>query len=718
MGVRCELVHRSKGLRTAGKLARSAVSVAVLCLGTLLVASPISAAQDATLVTPRPKPPVPPPSALVSESDFYLIEDAFDAIDRKRWAKLRKIIPQIDSNIASDVLKWHYLTRRDTGANFDEIVGFAEQHNDWPNFDRLLKRAEEAIPDDMPPQQVVAWFAGQEPITGEGKVRLGEALLSLGQEEFGKVWIERAWIDNNFTLKQERKILKQHKSNLSVTAHKKRLDRLLWHRQHAAARRVVPLVDRDHQTLAKARMRLASNASTPKSVLNIVPKRLHNDPGLLYERIRATRRRGQDEATHSLIFAAPKDASNLVRPEQWWIERHLQIRKTHKTKDFDIAYKLAINHGLKRGAAFAEAEWLLGWISLEYLGDAKTAHDHFAKLEDGVSYPISKARAHYWKGRATAKSGQVKTAREELRKAAQHPYTYYGQLALSHPLISESMLVLPEQHPPRAHLKWAFEERSLIKAIRLLDEFGRSRTERAFFYNLGDRLDSAEEFALLGDLALELNYTNYSVRVAKKAMQHNIALVDHSYPILEVPEYTGRGIAPDPALVFGLSRQESEFNPRAVSSADARGLMQLLPSTANITARKHKLAYEKAWLLDEPTYNTLLGMAHLSVLLERIDGSYIMTIAAYNAGARRVDQWVRDYGDPRDPKIDPIDWVESIPFKETRNYVQRVLENTQVYRNRLAGQSTPLQIQADLRRNSKSRLAKKINEGQQASLAP
>lgn len=666
---------------------------------------------------PRKRPEPPPPSQVVSEADYYRMEDIFKAIDKKKWKKARAAIPNIESDLGRDLLNWHILTRKEAKSSFEDIVGFAEKNSDWPYFNRLLRRAEEAIPKDMPPQQIVSWFAGQEPLTGEGTIRLGEALLAVGQEDYGKFWIERAWINNDFSYSRERAILKAHKVNLSRDAHEKRLNRLLWHRRHTAARRMVPLVGKDHQTLAKARMRLASGASSPSGILSRVPVKLQSDPGLLYDRIYASRRRGQDKATHPLLLKAPQDINLMVRPDRWWVERHLQVRKLHKDRDYRMAYQIARGHGLESGAPFAEAEFLAGWLALRYNNNPERAFEHFDTLEKGVSFPISKSRAFYWKGRAAESAGKIADARTAFSAAATFPYTFYGQLALANPLIGARQLVLPQQAPPRDHLKWAFDDRPLTKAVRLLDEHDRSRTVRAFFYHMSGTTKTPEEFALLGDLAIEMNYTNYSIRVAKKAMQKHIALVEHSYPLLDVPEYTGKGEAPDPALVFGLSRQESEFNAKAVSSAGARGLMQLMPSTAKITARKHGMPYQRSWLTDDPFYNTQLGMAHLSDLLRRFDGSYIMTIASYNAGARRIDQWVKDYGDPRDPKVDPIDWVESIPYRETRNYVQRVLENTQVYRNRLAGQATDLQIRADLKRSS-SQLASKTGPQKQARLSP
>ncbi len=654
-----------------------------------------------------------PKSTYVSDQDYDLILEAYKHLDRRKWNTARGLIGRIEDQTARDLLTWHILTRSDTGATFDELLAFAERRDDWPKFDRLLVQAEKAIPGDMPPERIVAWFAGQEPLTSEGKVRLADSYFALGQEKFGRVWIERAWGDHDFSSKIEKQILRDHKKHISQDTHVRRMKRLLWHRQYSAARRLLPYVDKDTQALANARMNMLAGANTANRIRSSVPKKLRSDPGLLFDEIYAARRRGKDEETWPLLINGPTDVDLMVRPEKWWIERHLQARKAHKDGEYETAYQLAANNGMSRGADFAEAEFLAGWIALRYLNKPEKAYEHFVRLETGVSYPISKARSFYWQGRAAEAMGRTDKARIHFLSAGDFPYTYYGQLALVHPIIDAGTLILPRQLPIRDHLRWAFDIQENVKAIRLLAEFERKSDVRRFIYHYAENYHQSDEFALLAELALELDYPNYSVRVAKKANKRHIALIEYSYPVLEVPEYGGKGAPPDPALVFGLSRQESEFNPKAISSAGARGLMQLMPNTARITARKHGLIYNKAWLTEKPTYNTLLGMAHLSDLLERFDGSYIMTIAAYNAGALRSDQWNKAYGDPRKGEIDPIDWVESIPFKETRNYVQRVLENTQVYRNRLSGTDLPIGIVADLNRSNKSKTARAETDNQE-----
>lgn len=648
---------------------------------------------------PRQKPPTPPLSELVSDEDYKRIDKAYDALANRHWKTARKLTNKVEDEVARDLLKWTLLTRRDTKAGFAEIMSFAERRSDWPKFENVLKLAEKTIPEDMPADQVVAWFAGQEPLTGEGKLRLGEAYLALGEEDFGKVWIERAWVEHNFGRKREKELLKTHKPNISQNAHDRRIERLMWQRQHTMTRRVLSYASDETKKIASARMQIAASPKNAHKAIRKLPQNLRDNAGVLFDQVYLTRRIGKDDRVRPLLLSAPGDANSMVQPERWWVERHLHARKAHNAGDYEDAYKIASSHGLTSGAKFAEGEFLSGWLALTYLGKPVVALRHFEQLEAGVSFPISVARARYWQGRATEAMGDRELARKAYLDAGEYSYTFYGQLALSNPLVDAPALMLPVQNPIDDDAIWTLENSDFDKAIRILHTFDRGRDVRSFFYHYAGNLEHRSDFELLADLALELDYTHFSIRVAKKAMQQHIALVDFAYPLGELPDYLGKGTAPDPALVFGLSRQESEFNPRAVSGAGARGLMQLIPSTARMTARKHGLKYKTAWLLDDPNYNTQLGMAHLADELKRFDGSYILTIAGYNAGPHRVKKWLKDYGDPRKGEIDPIDWVESIPFKETRNYVQRVLENKQVYTNRISGQNQPIELLEDLARS-------------------
>ena len=377
-----------------------------------------------------------------------------------------------------------------------------------------------------------------------------------------------------------------------------------------------------------------------------------------------------------------------------WDERNIAVRAALKDGKNEIAYQLSAPHGLTSGADFAAAEWTAGWIALRLLNDPERAAHHFMSLRDGVSTPISLSRANYWYGRALESMGDPEYADQAYRAAAVHNYAYYGQLAAER--VEQKQLVLTSTPAPDEAARIAFYDRPIIGALRLLGEANEKGLFRQFSYHIDDQLQNATEQLLLSEIGDEYQYPDVGVRGGKAGLGRGIIAPEAAYPVVSYP--LQRQPQVENALVLALSRQESELNPRAISHANARGLMQMLPSTAREQARREGLPYRTSWLTDDPGYNMTLGAAHLDDLLSQFNGSYIMTAAAYNAGASRPKKWVNDYGDPRYGEIDPVDWVEFIPFSETRNYVQRVLENVQVYRHRLKGEATDIQITDDLMR--------------------
>ena len=362
--------------------------------------------------------------------------------------------------------------------------------------------------------------------------------------------------------------------------------------------------------------------------------------------------------------------------------------------DYQTAYALAAPHGLTEGSEFAEAEWLSGWIALRHTNAPERALRHFESLSRGVSTPISLARAYYWKGRALSELGEIENANAAFREAAQYNFTYYGQLAADR--IGGADISFQETPFPSQIERDAFRARPEIRSLMLLGEIGEDSLFRRLSYHLDDQLNSAGEFLLLSEIAEDFQQPHVGVRGAKAGMAKGIIAADAAYPLVDYSLRRQPNV--ERSYMLALSRQESEMNPRAISHAGARGLMQFMPATARLEARRTGLPYRQSWLTDDPGYNMTLGGAHLDHLLGRFNGSYIMTAAAYNAGASRPLRWVKEYGDPRAGEIDPVDWVEFIPFSETRNSVQRVLENVQVYRHRLSGQPAQVQLARDTRR--------------------
>lgn len=666
----------------------------------VLLGAPATLA-DPAVPTPRPAvdpaAPVALPGLSMSNADYSLFLASLGDANRGAWPEVAAKSAQLGDPVAVKILRWLALQDRNSGAGHAEISAFVAANPDWPRRARLERRAEEALLDEAPDHgQALAWFDLNPPVTGEGKIRLGTALIAAGDTERGETMIRRGWIEHDFESAREAEIVRQFANVLRREDHVERLDRLLWDRDATDARAMARIVGAEYAALAEARLRLVARSAGVDDAVAAVPQSLINDPGLLLERARWRRRNGLEDAAVPLILKAPPTGEEMVRPDEFWTERKLHARRLLREGNYRTAYDLVRHHGMSQGVDFAEGEWLAGWIALRFLDDPTSAYFHFRTLLNNVSTPISQARAAYWAGRAAHADGRLDEAAFYYERAGEHGTTYYGQLARESLVGGVRDLDVAPGTAPGGPATFATS--SAVAAMKMLNAVGEERLVTAFFYHLVNHFDAAGDLEALASWLMQAGRPNLSVRTAKIASQRGIELPDYAYPVSPLPEVASAGSPVERALVFGISRQESEFNPQAVSHAGARGLMQLMPATAERTARAYGLPYDRNRLLTDPAYNTLIGTTHLGDLLDEFSGSYVLTIAAYNAGGHRVNQWIATYGDPRTPGIDPIDWVEQIPFSETRNYVQRVLENTQIYRARLAGGPVPVELVRDLHR--------------------
>lgn len=338
-----------------------------------------------------------------------------------------------------------------------------------------------------------------------------------------------------------------------------------------------------------------------------------------------------------------------------------------------------------------EAEWLSGWIALQFLKDSEVALNHFNRIRQKVKYPISLARASYWIGRASSLKGDKAAAVAAYRDAARHGTTYYGQLAAAENGIPVTLANRTPAPNPSDTAKFNDDER--VRIVRMLKQVRAFGVIRHFTDKLIRETNDPVRQVLVARLAQDIDRRDHAVRVGRRAYRFNLPMPEIAYPILTMSKST-----PSLALSHAIIRQESNFDTSAISPAGARGLMQLMPRTAKDVARKLKVRYSLRRLTDSPSYNIRLGRAYLARLLSRFDGSYVLAIAAYNAGPGAAKRWVRENGDPREADVDVIDWIESIPYRETRNYVQRVMENIQVYRIRLGEAQLAEGIVRDLQR--------------------
>ncbi len=618
-----------------------------------------------------------------------LADQAIQAADNNHWPEAHSLAAQTGDRLVEKLVEWMDLVRPGTDAGFDRISAFIKANPDWPAMGSLRKRAEEAIPQSLEPAEIVAWFTANPPTTPDGTTLCADSLDRLGRFEDAAKLVRDFWVDGTFTAPQQSDYAARFRERLGKNEMDQRVDRLIWDGLYEDARRMLPLLDRDSQAVAHARIVLATGGGGEEAALAEVPGDDRHDQGLLYARIKAAREDMRDEAAIDMLDKAP---AALSHPALWWAERTILAHRALERHEYDVAYKLALEHHQTEPAQIADAEWLAGWIALRFLDDPGKAAQHFVFMYEHVLTPLSKARAAYWEAEALQARHQPDEAETWYGHAAKYPTTFYGQLATE---ALHKPLILPGEPRPTPAEEAAFNRSDLVRAAHLLHTAsGSNGRADAFITRLGEIGKTPVEQALTVRLARELNVVPLSVQIAKRALQNNIATLPSGYPLL-----TGIRITePEPALVHGIIRQESLFNPVAFSPAGAIGLMQLMPATANSEAKKLGVKNTNAQLSADPAHNVLLGSHYLDDMIANYRGSYVLAIASYNAGPGHVNGWLRDYGDPRGD-IDPIDWIEMIPVTETRNYVQRVLENTEVYRARLAGNMpVPVRLAEDLKR--------------------
>jgi len=628
---------------------------------------------------------------LLSAGDRQIYQQTFDLIDKESWSKARELAARAKDPLPEKFVQWLDLTRPGPGRSFDEITAFMRENPDWPGQSQLQAQGERAMTDGYGPDAVIAWFAKREPRTAEGAMRLGFALLRNGKTQAGIDVLRKGWVAFPMLRPVEDQYLASFGANLRPEDHVARLDRLLWERELDAARRQMERVDPAHRKLADARLKLIESAPGVDAAVKRVPSELQNDPGLLYDRARWRRQRDDNVGAAALLDPPP---ATTPFPDKMWREYEYQARRALERGEPALAYRLAEAHGAVDGTVFADGEWLAGWIALRFLNDPQRAFAHFTRMYAGVGSPISLGRGAYWAGRAAEAMGQQALATEWYGKAAANLASYYGQLGAQR-LGADAGLRLDPLPTIDEATKASFAKNELVRLVRMMAEIGETDRMRSFIVRIAETLHSPAEFRMLAELGKEIGREDYAVAVAKVARTRGIELVEYLFPTTKVPD----GGQPEHALVLAVIRQESAFDQKAVSSAGALGLMQLMPRTAKHVAGALGLAFNEKKLTGDPQYNIRLGRAYLAELIGKYGGSYVLAIASYNAGPSRAREWMTTYGDPRSPTVDAIDWVESIPFSETRNYVQRVLENLQVYRNRLgSSDGMVIALESDLSR--------------------
>ena len=633
-------------------------------------------------------------AGILSASDLDLYRTAFHDAAAGQWSEAAKLAAGAKEPLPAKVIQWLDLARPQSGNSFAAITAFIRANPEWPNQAGLQRQAEAAMPLDLPAVEVRAWFAQHAPMSADGVGRYVDALVAGGTPAKAADVVRRFWVEAGFaSVDEETGFRTRFKTQIRGVDDWARLDRLLWDHQSTAARRLLPLVDDGHRAVASARIALADDEPGVAELVKRVPVVLAGDSGLLYERLHWNRRKDNDGGALAILQDPP---TQLGRPALWWAERNILVRRLMVQHDAAGAYRLVRAHGMTEGQPLAEAEFLAGFLALRALHQPSDAFAHFHRVYQAVATPMSLARGAYWCGQAAEALHDQAQAQRWYSAAARYPTMFYGQLAIA-ALGHDHPPVLPPEPAVSDSDLQGFNRLELVRVIRMLHEI--DPHDEAGHVGLFLRRaikdgKGAVQFALLARLADEAQRPDLAIAVAKQALLAGVTLTQLGYPVLPIPAAGGI----ESGLALAVIRQESTFNTTTISPVGARGLMQLMPATAQQVASKLGLHHDDGRLITDPNYNILLGTTYLGQLIGGYDGSYALAIAAYNAGSGRVRDWLNKFGDPRNGDLDSVDWVESIPIAETRNYVQRVLEALEVYRVRLGVAKADLTLTRDLAR--------------------
>ncbi|WEX87647.1 lytic transglycosylase domain-containing protein [Sinorhizobium garamanticum] len=618
------------------------------------------------------------------------LKTGLDALSNRQPAKAIAVRDGMPSGtLERHILTWAIAVSGQKGIPSYEIAEAQRELQGWPGLKSLRLHSERALYRENPPAaDVIAAFGATRPETAEGAIILARALAAQGQEAVAARHLRAVWWKEALDKDTEAKILSEFSGLLTTADHKRRMEMLLHRGRIEQAGRFGDLGKA--QSLYRAWAAVIRGTGNAASLIEAVDPSWRDDPAFLFVRIEHLRKQEKYQEAAKLLAQRPRDSDALVNPGEWWIEQRIVSRGLLDAGDFRGAYRIAANHTATEAADIVDAEFHAGWYALRGLEDPATAAGHFQKILEASGRPISASRAWYWLGRA-AEAGRPGNSSEYFGNAARYSGTFYGQLAaarLGRPTLDVG-------YPsPTPEDRTRFEGREAVRAIARLDAAGHGWRADSLYRSLAEELTSPGELAMLAARAEKTGNHQLSLQVGKIAFARGIDVAALAFPVGVIPssaDITGAG----KALAYAIARQESAFNPAAVSAANARGLLQLLPGTAKGIASRFGLAYSKDRLTTDAGYNATLGAHYLGEQINSFGGSYILTFIAYNAGPGRVPEWLERYGDPRGKPIDDVvDWIERIPFQETRNYVQRVMENYQVYKARLG---EPADIVADLR---------------------
>ena len=619
-------------------------------------------------------------SKYYSKRDFGLAKKAISEMQKSKWLSALKIAKKAKDNSIYNFIQWRHLLTSGNQASFYEYQVFLNKNSDYPRIDRIRYLAEHKLStESVSPKKIINWFGEKDPLSGYGKMILGESYILVGDKNKGTKLIKEGWITADLSKNELKYFRKKFKKYLNANDYIKRADYLAWNGDRWDLQRLIRYLPKDYELLYNARYLLMSKGYGVDQAIANVPQKFKNDAGLNYDRLKWRRKKGRVDSSTEILLKIRNDKEYLVRPDKWWKEREIISRALLYKKKYEISYKISSNHGMTEGAEYAAAEWMSGWIALSFLNDPMTAKDHFKNFYENVSYPISLSRGAYWLGRAYEKIGEREQSNNWYREATKYLTTYYGQLAFLK-LNPNGKFELEKDMEIDPKYRIQFFNKELVKISYLLDELKKDKYTKHILRHLANDNIAKGSEVLAAELATSINRYDFAIQVSKIASYQKRFHNKYNYPIISTPKYINKRKIPESALILSIIRQESEFDLEANSHAGAKGLMQLMPYTAKLVSKQAKLPYSKSRLTTDPEYNINLGSHYIAGLILQYDGAYPFAVAAYNAGPNRVKYWKKINKDPQKKQVDYVDWVELIKFRETRNYVQRVMENYNVYR--------------------------------------
>ena len=654
-------------------------------------------AVGAALPRPRPEITASDVAKYLAATHFGFTPDAalkaaIEAIQSQRYAEARAHVADHPDPLAIELVAWLIAREPDSGLSAAEIIAMLKRRADWPEPERLRLRAEQAFHALGPEgEAVLTFYRETQPRSIGGRMALAGALRAADRENEALPIIRDLWREETLTPTQAAAMLARFGSVLTRDDHIYRFRSLVLNRRSSDAATQAQLLGSGHAELARAVVAVLDRSNKGKRLLDGVAKRFSSDPLYVFAKARLLRRSGEPIQAARLLVPSAPETKLAGDADLWWDERRDLSRALLDKQAFDLAYQVVAASRAVGDVERTEAAFHAGWYALRFLGKPDLAERHFQELLKLATLPRTHARASYWLGRTFEAQEKEPAARLAYAEAARFGGTFYGQLAREKlGLDTTGLERLPE---PSATDRLRFAGRDHVHAIRLLAAAGRGELAYPFFRAVAELVETPGEAALMTAMARRIGLPRAGTQAAAIAEQRGIAVASLPAPFVGVPRDLPLPATVDRALVYAVVRQESAFNHQATSHAGARGLMQLMPATARATARNAGLPYSVQRLTSDPLYNATLGAEHLGELLDRLNDSYVLTFVAYNAGPGRSRDWVLAYGDPRGGAADPIDWIERIPFDETRNYVQRVMENLQVYRSRIG---YPLSLTEDL----------------------